>query len=88
MTGTLADHLSAIYRERVLHAGGAGAVAAFGRALAGDAALQASARAELARLTTLNEACQGRLAERCFVSAQHRETIAAALAALSSHDHP
>ena len=82
----LKAHLDAIYRERVIEGVDRGAAAALATALAQDDTLRAAARAELTRLDALAEACQGPLAERCFVSARRREALAAALAGLATSE--
>ena len=71
---TLAEHLGALYRERVIRGGDGGAAAALSAALAQDPKLRERAERRLAELTAVP-------AERCFISAQHRRYLEAALAA-------
>jgi hypothetical protein len=71
----LEEHLGAIYRERVVLGGDAstGASAALAATLAADPAMRAAAESRLAELRDLP-------ADRCFISAQHRRYLEAALA--------
>jgi hypothetical protein len=71
---TLEEHLSALYRERVIGGGAGGAAAALAAALAADPVLRERAARRLAELGAVP-------AERCFISAQHRRSLEAALAA-------
>jgi hypothetical protein len=73
---SLEEHLGALYRERVIRGGDGGAMPALAAALA-DQALRAAAAARLAELRQMAEG-------KCFVSAQHKAYLEAALAAASS----
>jgi hypothetical protein len=70
---TLDEHLGALYRERVIVGVDGGAATALTAALAADDELAAQARARLEELKQIAE-------QRCFVSAQHRRYLEAALA--------
>jgi organic hydroperoxide reductase OsmC/OhrA len=69
---TLDEHLGALYRERVILGRDGGAAAALAAALAADTELAAQARTRLEELRQIAE-------QRCFVSAQHRRSLEAAL---------
>jgi hypothetical protein len=69
----LDEHLGAIYRERVIRGGDQRAPAALAAALAADPEMRARAERRLAELREIP-------AERCFISAQHRRYLEAALA--------